>query len=342
MKLSPRDAPGYFARPDPASTGLLLYGADPMRVAHGRKQMLASLLGPGAEEEMRLTRLPGSDIRREAAPVIDAMKAQGFFPGPRAVLVEDCTDTAFPALEAALQDWQPGDAQVVVTAGALKASSKLRKLFEGHRTARAAAFYDEPPGRAEIERMLAQGGLRDVPGEAMATLTALAGEVGPGDFTQIVEKIALYKRGDDTPLSPADIEANAPQSTEAALDDLLHIVAEGRSAEIGPVLRRLQSQGANPVGLCIGATRHFRLLYAAASDPGGPGAGIGRVRPPVFGARRDRLLRQAQGWGAAKLETALTLLTDTDLSLRSAGQTAPAMALVERALIRLAMMNRSR
>jgi len=50
--------------------------------------------------------------------------------------------------------------------------------------------------------------------------------------------------------------------------------------------------------------------------------------------------RQAQSWSAAKLEEALTLLTDTDLKLRSAAQTAPGMALVERALIRLAMMPR--
>jgi DNA polymerase-3 subunit delta len=92
------------------------------------------------------------------------------------------------------------------------------------------------------------------------------------------------------------------------------------------------------VALCIGAMRHFRTLYAVASHPGGPGEGIGRLRPPVFGPRRDRILRQAQGWGAAKLQDALTLLTDTDLQLRSAGRTAPDMALVERTLIRLAMM----
>ena len=62
------------------------------------------------------------------------------------------------------------------------------------------------------------------------------------------------------------------------------------------------------------------------------------MRPPIFGPRRDRMLRQAQKWGVVRLEQALTLLTDTDLQLRSAGQHAPAMALVERTLIRLAMM----
>ena len=54
------------------------------------------------------------------------------------------------------------------------------------------------------------------------------------------------------------------------------------------------------------------------------------------------MLRQAQGWGAQKLQLALTILTDTDLQLRSAGQSAPALALTERALIRLAMRANSR
>jgi DNA polymerase-3 subunit delta len=50
------------------------------------------------------------------------------------------------------------------------------------------------------------------------------------------------------------------------------------------------------------------------------------------------MLAQARRWGPHKLETALTVLTDTDLQLRSAGQHAPAVALVERAFIRLAML----
>ena len=49
MKLSPRDAPGYFARPDPDRTGLLIYGADAMRVALKRQEAVAALIGPQGE-----------------------------------------------------------------------------------------------------------------------------------------------------------------------------------------------------------------------------------------------------------------------------------------------------
>ena len=48
---------------------------------------------------------------------------------------------------------------------------------------------------------------------------------------------------------------------------------------------------------------------------------------------------QAREWGIERLETALKLLNDTDLALRSSAK-APQMAVVERALIRLAMMTK--
>ncbi|SMO68397.1 DNA polymerase III subunit delta [Ruegeria faecimaris] len=342
MKLSPREAEGYFARPDAGKAGLLIYGSDAMRVALKRQQVLSALLGEGAEEEMRLTRMPGGDLRGEPALLLDAVKAVGFFPGPRAVFVEDATDVAAPAIITAFEDWATGDAQIIVTAGQLKPSSKIRKAFESHPAAYAVGIYDDPPSRAEVERVLAQAGVNNIPPDAMSAITELATAISPGDFTQTIEKLSLYKRGDDTELALEDIEACAPSSTEAALDDVLNVVAEGRAGEISPLIRRLQSQGTNAVSLCIGATRHFRTLYACAADPGGAAQGVGKLRPPVYGKRRDRILRQAQGWGAPKLQTALTVLTDTDLSLRSAGQTAPAMALVERAMIRLAMLAKSR
>ncbi|SEL15474.1 DNA polymerase III, delta subunit [Roseovarius nanhaiticus] len=340
MKLSPRDAPGYFARPEAARAGLLIYGADAMRIALRRAEVIAALVGPTGEEEMRVTRMPAGELRKDPARLNDAVKAASFFPGPRVAFVEDATEALAAPILAALEDWREGDAQIIVTAGQLKPTSKLRKTFEAHKNAYAAAIYEEPPSRAEIEAMLQKSGLKNIGQEAMRDLNDLGRALDPGDFRQTVEKLALYKLNDDGPVTPEDIAACAPASVEADLDDILHIVAEARSGEIGPMMKQLRAQGVQPVGLVIAASRHFRGLYTAASDPGGVSQGIARMRPPVFGPRRDRMQRQAQAWGAANLQSALGVLTEVDLTLRSAGQTAPQMALVERALIRLAMMVR--
>jgi len=332
MKLSPRDANAYFKRPDADKTGLLIFGSDAMRVALKRQEFLTALLGAQAEEEMRLTRIPAAELRREPAMLLDAIKAIGFFPGPRAALVEDANDNVAKILLDTLKDWRQGDAQIVVTGGDLKKTSKVRKAFEAHPNAYALAIYDNPPDRAEIERMLAEARLTP-DNDAMAALVDLARAIDPGDFRQTLEKLSLYKLNDSTPLGADDIAACAPTSTEADVDDILHVVAEARARDIGPVMSKLQAQGVTAVTLTIMATRHFRTLYRIAANPGAP----------VYGVRdRDRVTRQSNSWGAAKLETALSVLTDTDLTLRSAGQNAPALALVERAFIRLAMLGAQR
>ncbi|AXI44895.1 DNA polymerase III subunit delta [Sulfitobacter sp. SK012] len=331
MKLSRRDAGAVIAKPPTDKLGLLIYGGDAMRVALKRQDYLKALLGDAAEEEMRLTRIPATDLRREPAMLMDAIKAVGFFPGPRAAFVEGANETVAAIIVDTLADWKPGDAQIVVSAGDLKKTSKILKAFEAHREAYALGIYDDPPDRVEIERMLTAAALR-ADGPVMGALEELSRALDPGDFRQTVEKLSLYKIGDATPLSLEDVTACAPASTEAAVDDILNVVAEAQADQIGPVMRRLQSQGVNAVTLSIQAMRHFRALHRTACNPGAP----------IYGFRdRDRMMRQSRDWGVAKLEAALGMLTDTDLQLRSAGQTAPAMAIIERTFIRLAMYRAS-
>lgn len=336
MKLSPRDLMGFIQRPDPKAAGLLIYGEDTMRVALKRQEVVRAIAGDQAEPEMRLTRMPGTDLRKDPAAVLDAVKATGFFPGPRVVLVEEASNAATDALKSALADWREGDAQIVVTAGQLAKSASLRKLFETSKIAFAAALYNDPPGRAEIEAELKRANVGDVPRDAMGALEALARGLPPGDLRQTVEKIGLYKHGDETPLTVEEVGLMAPASVEADTDEVFHILAEGRIAEIAPVMMRLEAQGVTPVTLLISGMRHFRTLLALQSAPGGAAQAAPALR--LFGPRRDRMMRQASQWKPHRLNDAIEVIMDTDLSLRSAGQRAPAMALVERAFVRLAFL----
>ncbi|MGA0541344.1 DNA polymerase III subunit delta [Neotabrizicola sp. VNH66] len=337
MLLRGVEATRYLARPDPGRAGLLIFGADAMRVAMKRQEAIAALIGPEGEAEMRLTRLSAGDLRRDGALLADGIREVGFFPGPRVAFVEDATDGLTETIAAALKAWRPGDANIVVAAGNLTAKSPLKTLFEKHPNAVCIGLYDDPPSREEIEAELKRAGLQDVGREAMADLVTLSKALDPGDFRQTLEKIGLYKWGDAAPLTPAEVAALAPATLEAEVDDLLNAVAEGEGRAIGALMRRLEGQGVLPVTLCIQVLRHFRSLQVAASDPGGVQAGLMRAR--VFGPRRDRMQRQLQGWPLRALEAAIAQLLDTDLTLRSASR-APGMALMERALIRIAMSRR--
>ena len=337
MKLAGAKATGFFSNPDKSCAAVLIFGMDSEKIATRRQELTLALVGKEAMDEMRLTRLSAGEVRKEPALVLDALKAQGFIPGPRAVVVEDATDGLTTVFDAALKEWSQGDAYLIVTAGSLNARSKLRKVFEAPQNTYTIGLYDDPTRPEEVDRMLADVQLTNVSMEAKKYLMSLAGDIGLGDFKQVLTKLSLYKLKDDSPVEVADIEACAPATLDADIEDVLHMVAEARSGEVGPTLERLAGQGVNPTSLCIGATRHFRMLHAAVSDPQGPDVGFSRSRPPVFGPRKDRLVRQARGWGSVRLEKALQELMDTDLMLRSS-KPVPAMAVIERAFIRLSMM----
>jgi DNA polymerase-3 subunit delta len=315
--------------------GVLITGEDAARVAEARAGLVGGLIGPQGEAEMRLARLSGAEVRRDGALVLDALKAVGFFPGPRVVLVEDATDGLAPTLSAALDAWTPEDARLVVTGAALAAKGALRKLFEGRRGVVAITLYDDPPTEAEMAEMLREAGLLRIDPEARDHLWALAQSLAPGDFRGLLERLALHELGSDGPLSASIVSALAPQAEEAEIDDLLAAVTDGRRDRVPPLLARLEAQGLGAVAVTIQALRHFRALLSVAGDPGGVQAGLAALSPPVGGPRRQALQRAAESWRRERIEDGLRALVELDLALRS-GSRAPDRAMLERVLLRLA------
>jgi len=337
MKLTGSEARRYLAKPDPAKAALVIFGEDAMRVALKRAEAVLALGGPDADAEMRLTRIPAADLRKDGAALLDAIKASSFFPGARVVVVEDATDGLTPTLQTSFDAWRPGDANIVVTAGNLTTKSTLKTLAEKHFAVMCIGLYNDPPTREEIEAELKRAGFSQVPGDAMTELLTLSRALDPGDFRQTLEKIALYKFQDPLPLTPAEIAALAPATMGTEAEDLLDAVAELQMGSIGPILRRLEGQGVLPVALCIAGLRHFTMLHLMSTDPEGPAAGFAAARG--FFKRRDRMMKQAGNWTARQIEKALSLLVETDLTLRSTSR-APAMAVMERTLIRIARRER--
>ena len=95
MKLAGAAAQAYLRKPDPTHTALLIFGSDPMRVATARQSAIAALVGPAGEEEMRLTRIAASDLRKDPALLDDAIKGKAFSP-----------DTALPLSRMRQKRWR--------------------------------------------------------------------------------------------------------------------------------------------------------------------------------------------------------------------------------------------
>ena len=159
-------------------------------------------------------------------------------------------------------------------------------------------------------------------------------------FMQFLQKLAIFKVGDETPVSSSDIEACVPGSMDVSLNGVLDLIADGNVQKGGNAVTRLAALGHAPAGICTAAKRYFQNLHKIASDPDGPQAAMNKLRPPIFGwQRRTDMERRAQKWGFARAEAALMQLADADIALRSGGPV-PARELMERVLIRIAYLGR--
>ena len=110
MKLKNRDLTAFFESPPNGIAGVLIYGSDHMRVADKRRKLIQSLLGPKADEEMRLSKISKDNLKKSPEQAIDLCKAQGFFPGQRALLIEDANETLTDIIIKAIDEWKDGDA----------------------------------------------------------------------------------------------------------------------------------------------------------------------------------------------------------------------------------------
>jgi DNA polymerase-3 subunit delta len=321
----------------------LLHGPDSGLVALRRRQLVNVLTD---NDDLRLTQLEPGAALKDPAEIDAALRARGFFPGRRVVLIEGARDTLAGPLKDVLagtgasdtSDGSLDDAFLVITASSLTARSALRRLFETADGLVSLALYPEPPGEAELAALLDEAGLKcGLTAEAAQDLAAVAAQIDRGSLLQLIEKMAVYSLDRNAPLGSDALAPLLPAATDSELDRLVVAVAEGQTGAVGPLIARLAAAGIGAAGMLIATGRHFRQLLGLATAADGIDAALGRLRPPAFGPRRQALAVQARRWGPGRLESANRLLFQADRTLRSAGNR-PDRALVERCLIRLAMM----
>jgi DNA polymerase-3 subunit delta len=326
VKLNAGEAARFCHTPELGLNGALLHGPDEGLVAARRRTLVDAVLGAKADP-LRLTRLETSAVRRDPGALESALRARGFFAGRAVVLVEGATDAVASALARGLEGATTEDAYLIATAGALSARSGLRRLFEDARHLAALPVAAEALGIDEIASRLNALGMRSgLEDGAKGRLLALASAMDRACFDRMLEGVALYSLDADHALRAEEIALLAPSGLDAELDAFVDAVAEGRAERVGPTLRRVVAAGANAVAVLLGLQRHFRQLMVAQAAGG---------RTPSW--QRDALRGQVRRWRRDRLELALRMLYATDARVRSA-ERVPALALVERCALRLAML----
>ena len=334
MKIAAGRADTFCRKPQDGVAAVLVYGPD-RGLVQERAESLARAIVDDLRDPFRVSELTGKAIAGDPALLADEAAAQALTGGRRAVRVRDAGNDAANAAAAWLEV-ATGDSLVVLEAGELAASSRLRKLFEGADNGAAVACYGDDAASLEgvIDESLSHYGLRATPAARGALLARLGSDRKLS--RREIDKLALYVGEGATEVDEAAVEAVVGDSASVTLDDLADAVAGGDHAGVGRSLARLHLDGVHPVGAIRAVERHFQRLHLVASAMAGGSdldGSLAKLRPRVFFKRKPAFVGQLRRWPADTVAVALTLLLEAEIDCKTTGL--PAEAVCGQALTRL-------
>ena len=336
MKVSPRQTDAFLRAPDPTARGILIYGPDEGLVRE-RADMLAHTVVEDLSDPFLVAEITPAALRAEPTLIADEAAAIALTGGRRVVRVRDAVDAMAGALEIFLDD-SPGDALVIVQAGALGARAALRKLFESAANAAAIPCYADDAQSLDrlIHATLAAREITVNP-DAAAYLGANLG-ADRGVSRAELEKLALYV-GKGGAVSLDDAMASVGNSSAVSLDNVVMAAASGDGFTADQALTRSYQEGANPVSVLRALGRHLtrlQLARAKIDDGASADSAMKALRPPVFFKLAASFRGQLHNWNARKLVTAFGLILEAERQCKQTG--APAEALCGRAVLQISRL----
>ncbi len=330
----------FLGRPDPAVRAALFYGPDRGLVRERANAVMAAAAG-SAPDPFGNVELDAATVKADPSRVAAEAAALTFGGGRRIVRLREAGDPCTAALRTWLETGV-GEGLVVVEAGDLPKRSALRTLVEAAEDAVAIACY--PDTGVDLERTvstaLAAEGVR-IEREALTYLVSRLG-ADRALMRGELEKLVVYL-GERRSVTADDITACVGDSRSVTLDAVADAACLGDQATLDRAVSVAGEEGVSPVAILRATARHVqRLMQVRALMARGQPAekAIAALRPPVFYKARDAMLRQASVWTEARLATALSLLTETEIDCKSTGM--PDAMLCRRVLMRIAQAARAR
>ena len=333
----------FIARPDPARPIVLVHGPDAGLVRERAETLVRGAVDDPADP-FSLARIEGEDLAGNPGRLVEEAHTVPLFGGRRAVWLRvSARHNAAPAVEALIAaPPQAQDCRVIIEAGELRKTAPLRALCEKAKTVAVIACYpdSERDLAALIDDEMRAENLTIAP-DARAALASLLG----GDRLASrgeVRKLALYARGKGR-VEIDDVVAVVTDASALNLNGAIDASFAGRIADVEKQYRKAIADGTSPGAIVGAAQRHIAQLHKmqlAVEAGASVQDAMFRTPPPVHFSRQRLVQAALQSWSSAQLARAMQQMAEVALETRR--QPALADALVERALLSLAISGRRR
>lgn len=332
MKLTARQIDGFIKSPDPAARVILVYGPD-NGLMRERATSLALTIVKDIADPFNVAALSTDILLDDPARLADEAGAISMMGGDRVIRVENAGDKLTPLIKSYLTNPSP-TTLVILEGGELTTKSSLRKLCETAKNAAALPCYveDERDLSRLIRETMQVHNLR-IDNDAVAWLAANIS----GDRMKArgeIEKLALYKGKENSPVSLADAQAACGESGARSLDDLIFSVGGRQSGKALKIYNQLQEEGVPFIVILRALQTHFRRLHATKArlqDGSDLQSALYALSPPPFFKYEPLFREQVNVWSIPALDRVMSRLMDVEASCKRTG--APAETFVAQALL---------
>lgn len=328
----------WLRAPDGAIASVLLYGPD-RGLAAERAKLFAANTGLPLDDVFSVTRFSATDLADDPGRLVDDARTIPMFGGKRLVWVRDVPPSG-PLIDALgdLVGNPPEETLLLVEAGDLKKSARLRTLFEKSASSIALPCYsdaardidrliDEEIGAAGMSVTLKarQALKRLLGGDRLAS----RGEIG---------KLVLYAHG-RREIEITDVAAAVGDASALSQDEIVDAILKGDPAEMDNAYSRIIATGVPPFLSLAAATRQFQALQVlrgeVENNRKSAAAAIASSKPPIFFSRRAVFEMAVGALDIAFINRALERLHQA--TLRSRQHPDLAVPLVRQALLALSL-----
>jgi DNA polymerase-3 subunit delta len=332
MKLGFRDIEPFVRAPNPAARVILVYGPD-----NGLMKERAVTMGKTVVEDINdpfnAVTLTAAILAEDPARLSDEAGAMSMMGGDRLIRVEDAGDKLTSLLKTYLEN--PSEtALIILEAGELSPRSSLRKLCESAKNAAAVPCYvEDERDLSRLIRETLQGDNLGIDGDACGWLAAnISGD--RGKVRSELEKLAIYKDDDRTPINLDDVRACCGEAGALAVDDLVNATAGSQPELALKTFNKLMEEGISFMVVLRSLQNHFgRLHITKAKIENGESLdqAIKTLAPPIFFKAQPAFKAQANRWSLKGITKVLEKLATLEADCKQTG--APVETLCAQAVL---------
>jgi len=339
MKLNKNDIAAQIKKLNPAYRAVLIYGRDEGLVRENAEKIARQVV-TDLRDPFLVAHIEPDKLKPEPYLLADEAAAISMMGGQRVIRVDGAGENVTAAAKSFLEN-PIGDGLVIITAGGIKTTSALVKLFNSAKNAAAMACYEDDQGSIQnlIFEVMGENNLTIEP-TAVAFLQGNLGgdrKVSRGEL----EKLALYmgKSTDGVRRTVTLTEAQACVGDSGALTlDMIAIATTGGDLKtLDDTLFKAFNRGENAIPILRNVARRLQKfhLVRGSMEKGIPAdkAVLAVVYNPYSPEKRS-ILAQIGKWSTAKLANAMDIVFDAEAECKITGL--PAEAICARACLRIA------